>query len=133
MKYSRNAVYTRVRNAVKTEYPDAYVTGVVAAVPSQSPAVMVHEVGHFHNSDAVTLGGSQGVWTSTFEAQVFSNRKNTGMTECYSIMDTVTAAFVNLGFILTTQLVVEDGTDGKYRLTARFRRVIGDGETLPTT
>ena len=133
MKYSKNAVYTKVRNAVKAVYANAYVTGTVAAVPSKSPAVMIHEIGRFHNTEAVTLGGSQGVWTSTFEAQVFSNKANTGMTECYEIMETVTGAFVALGYIMTVQEVTEDGTDGKYRLTSRYRRICGDGEAMPTS
>jgi len=133
MKYSKNAVYTSVRNAVKTVYAEAYVTGTIAAVPAKSPAVMMQEIGYFHNSEAVTLGGSQGVWTSTFEAQVFSNKAKTGMTECTTIMDTVVSAFVSLGYVLTAMNIVEDGKDGKNRLTARFRRICGDGEAMPTS
>lgn len=131
MKYSKNAVYTRVRNAVKTAWPSAYVTGVIAAVPTKSPAVMVQEVGRFHNPEAVTLGGLQPVYTSTFETHVFSNLQNTGMTECYNIMETVTAAFVSIGYQLILQNVMESGEDKKYRLVARFRRVTGVNDEMP--
>ena len=82
MKYSRNAVYTAIRNAVKAAYNDAYVTGVVVAVPAKSPAVMVQEIGKFNNPEAMTFSNIQPVYTSTFEAQVFSNKANTGLTEC---------------------------------------------------
>lgn len=131
MKFSRNAVYTRIRNAVKAEYSDAYVTGVIAAVPSKSPAVMVQEVSLYNNPEAQTIGYTQGVRTSTFEVHVFSNKANTGMTECYNIMETVKAAFVKLGYLHTTQTIAEDGTDSKYRLVARFRRVIGEADEMP--
>jgi hypothetical protein len=131
MKYSRNAVYTSVRNAVKTAYPSAYVTGVIAAVPTKSPAVMIQEAGKFHNQEAVTLSGLQPVYTSTFEAHVFSNLQNTGMTECYNIMNTVTEAFVKIGYRLILQTVTENGEDNKYRLVARFRRVTGVNDEMP--
>ena len=133
MKYSRNAVYTAIRNAVKTAYSGAYVTGVVAAVPAKSPAVMIQEVGKIHNPETQTLGNLQPVWTSTFEAQVFSNKANTGLSECYYIMDTVTDAFVKLGYLLIMQSVVENGEDKKYRLVSRFRRVTGANDEMPGT
>lgn len=131
MKYSKNAVYTSVRNAVKTAWPSVYVTGVIAAVPTKSPAVMIQESGRVHNPEAVTLSGLQPVYTSTFEAHVFSNLQNTGMTECYNIMDTVTAAFVKIGYRLIMQSVTENGEDKKYRLVARFRRVTGANDEMP--
>ena len=131
MKYSRNAVYTRVRNAVKTAWPSAYVTGVIASVPTKSPAVMIQEVNRFHNQEAVSISGLQPVYTSTFEAHVFSNLQNTGMTECYNIMETVTAAFVSIGYRLIVQTVTENGDDKKYRLVARFRRVTGVNDEMP--
>lgn len=131
MKYSKNAVYTRIRNAVKAASQDTYVTGVIASVPAKSPAVMIQEKGHVNNPEAVTLSGLQPVWTSTFEVHVFSNRANTGMTECYSIMETVTAAFVKIGYRLIYQEPAENGEDKKYRLVARFRRVIGVNDEMP--
>lgn len=131
MKYSKNAVYTRIRNAVKAVWPSAYVTGVIAAVPTKSPAVMVQEKGLVNNPEAVTLSGLQPVWTSTFEAHVFSNLQNTGMTECYNIMETVNEEFVKIGYRRFFQDVLENGDEKKYRLVARFRRVTGANDEMP--
>lgn len=131
MKYSKNAVYTSVRNAVKTAWPSAYVTGTIAAVPTKSPAVMIQEIGKIHNPETVTLSGLQPVWTSTFEVHVFSNLQNSGMSECYNIMETVTAAFVKIGYLLFFQDVLENGDNKKYRLVARFRRVTGVNDEMP--
>ena len=133
MKYSRNAVYTAIRNAVKAAYSDAYVTGVVVAVPAKSPAVMVQEIGKFNNPEAMTFSNIQPVYTSTFEAQVFSNKANVGLTECYYIMDTVTAEFVRIGYQLLSQTITENGEDNKYRLVARFRRITGVNDDMPET
>ncbi len=131
MKYSKNAVYTRVRNAVKAANSAAYVTGVIVAVPPKSPAVMVQETGRFHNREAMTFGGLQPVRTSTFEAHVFSTKADTGMSECLSLMDTVIEAFVKIGYQLILTEPLDSGEEKKYRMVARFRRVIGSNDEMP--
>ena len=44
MKYSRNAVYTRVVNAIKSEYPNANCTSRYVPKPASFPACYIHEI-----------------------------------------------------------------------------------------
>ena len=130
--YTRNGVYTYVRGKVITAHSSAYISGVYETTPASFPAVFIRETGNFSNPTNVTFAGSQGVWTSTFEVQIQSNDADTPATEAYGILATVDAAFANLSYIKQNVNVIDDGTRGKFRLVATYRRVTGVSDSMPT-
>ena len=103
MKYSRNAVYNRIRDAVKADFPDAYCT-----------SRYVEDV----------------QWESAFEIQVVSNKKNTAASEAYNIMNTAKAAFSKLYYREFSETNIDTGDT--FTIVGRFRRRIGGGDTMPT-
>ena len=44
MTYSRNAIYTRIVNAIRAVYPNTYCTSRLVAKPSTFPACYIHEI-----------------------------------------------------------------------------------------
>ena len=133
MNITRNAVYNFIHDAVKTAMPTVYVTSVYEPLTAQLPAVILRETDDFRNRENMTFTGVQGVRTSMFEAQVVSSRTNGSLSEAYDILEVVKQAFFNLVYNETNVVIMEDGSTGRYRLRATYRRVIGDADTLPTT
>ena len=133
MNITRNVVYNYIDNAVTTAMPNVYVTGVYEPLMAQMPAVILRETDDFRNPENMTFTGVQGVRTSTFEAQIVSSRVNGSLSEAYAILEIVKSAFFALLYNETSVAIVEDGSTGRYRLRATYRRVIGDADTLPST
>ena len=132
MNITRNAVYSSVHDAVKTANASVHITSVYEPVPAKVPAVILREIGDYRNKENMTFSGAQGVRTSTFEAQVVSGKTNGSMSEAYTLLEAVRSAFFGLHYNETNAVIVEDGSTGRFRIRASYRRVIGDSDTLPT-
>lgn len=132
MNITRNAVYSYVHDAVIAVNSSVYVTSVYEPKPAKLPAVILREIGDFRNRENMSFAGEQGVRTSTFEAQVVSGKTNGSMTEAYTILEAVRSAFFKLHYNETNAVIVEDGSTGRFRMRASYRRVVGDSDPMPT-
>ena len=131
MKYSRNAIYTRVVNAIKAEYPMAYCTSRYVAKPSTFPACYIHEIDNTRPIQNTQLDFQDVQYESVFEIQVVSNKANTAASEAYDIMELAKAAMSGLYFRRFSETNVDRGDT--FTIIARFRRVIGGGDEMPNT
>ena len=129
--YSKNAVYSRIKEAVLTVNEDAYCSSVVEPVPPKFPAVSINEVSNYENRNSVNLDFDDSQWTSTFQIQVFSNKANGGMSEAVSILDAVSAEFKRLYYIREFEQTVPNTDPNVYRLVAEYSRKVGSGDQLP--
>ena len=130
MKYSRNAIYTRVANAIKADYPDAYTTSRMVASPAKFPAILIHEIDRNRPIQNTQLDFEDVQYESVFEIQVVSNKANTAATEAYAIMELAKAAMSGLYYREFSETNI-DRSD-TFTIVGRFRRVIGGGDTMPT-
>ena len=130
MNYNRNAIYTRVANAIKADYPDAYTTSRMVASPAKFPAILIHEIDRNRPIQNTQLDFEDVQYESVFEIQVVSNKANTAATEAYSIMDLAKAAMSGLYYREFSETNI-DRSD-TFTIIGRFRRVIGGGDTMPT-
>ena len=87
MNYSRNAVYTRVHDAIKAASPTAYVTSRYVQKPSTFPACLIHEIDRSRPLGNTQLDFEDVQWESVFEIQVVSAKAGTAAKEAYGIMD----------------------------------------------
>ena len=129
MKYTRNAVYTRLRNAIKAQYADAYCTSRYVAKPSSCPACYIHEIDNFRPIQFTQLDFQDVQWESAFEIQVVSNKANTAESEAYAIMAIARAAFNELYYREFSETTLDSGD--KFTVIGRFRRRIGGGDEMP--
>ena len=132
MNVTRNAVYSYVHDSVNAVNSTVYVTSAYEPTPARVPAVILREIGDFRNREAMSFAGDQGIRTSTFEAQIVSGKTNGSLTEAYTILDAVRSAFFKLHYNETNAAIVEDGSTGRFRIRASYRRVIGDSDPMPT-
>ena len=133
MNITRNAVYDYVYSKVKAANASVYITSVYEPTFAKLPAVILREIGDFRNAENMSFAGSQGVRTSTFEAQVISGKTNGSLSEAYTILDAVRMAMFKLHYNETNAVIIEDGSTGRFRLRASYRRVIGDSDPMPNT
>lgn len=131
MTYSRNAIYTRIVEAIKAQYPNAYCTSRLVASPAKFPACYIHEIDNSRPSQYTQLDFEDIQWESVFEIQVVSSKANTAATEAYDIMSLAKAAFSNLYYREFSEANVDTGDT--FTIIGRFRRVIGGGDTMPPT
>ena len=129
MKFSRNAIYTRIANAIKAEYPDAYTTSRMVASPARFPACLIHEIDNTRPIQNTQLDFEDVQYESVYEIQVVSNRQNTAATEAYGIMALADAAFSGLYYRRFSQTNIDRGDT--FTLVSRYRRIIGGGDTMP--
>ena len=129
MTYSRNAIYTRIVNEIKAEYPKAYCTSRYVAKPSTFPTCYIHEIDNTRPIQNTQLDFQDVQYESVFEIQVVSNKANTAATEAYGIAALAEAAMSGLFFRRFSQTNVDKGDT--FTIISRYRRVIGGGDTMP--
>ncbi len=131
MTYSRNAIYTYVRNAVLASHNGCYVTARYVPKPPSFPACYIHEIDNSRPIENIQLDFQDVQWESVYEVQVASAKPNTAASEAYGIMNTVKQAFSNLYYREFSETNIDTGDS--VTIIGRFRRVIGGGDTMPTT
>ena len=129
MNYTRNAVYTHVRNAIVSEFPTAVCTSRFVAKPSYFPSCYIHEIDRDRPQRYTQLDFEDIQWESVFEIQVVSNKTNTASTEAYNIMEVARAAFSGLYYREFSEINIDSGDT--FTVIGRFRRVIGGGDVMP--
>lgn len=127
---TRNAVYTRVVNAIRAAYPSANCTSRYVAKPSSFPACYIHEIDRSRPLENTQLDFQDVQWESSFEIQVVSTKVNTAATEAYNIMEIARNTMSAMFFREFSETNIDGGD--KFTIVGRFRRVIGGGDTLPS-
>ena len=131
MKYTNNAIYTRMRAAVLAEVSAANCTQTYSPTPSKFPTVFAREIGHFTPNGTPTLSNAQDIYESTWEVQIFSNLTQGAKEQAYTLMNAVKSAFRSMYFVETFESPLDSTSNTYYTLIARFRRIIGSGEEMP--
>ena len=129
MNYSRNAVYTRVHDAIKAVSPTAYVTSRYVQKPSTFPACLIHEIDRSRPLGNTQMDFEDVQWESVFEIQVVSAKAGTAAKEAYGIMDVARQAFSDLYYREFSEVNYDRGDT--FTIIGRFRRVIGGGDVMP--
>ena len=132
MIYTQNAIFTVIRTAVLNTISTANVTQTYSATPSKFPTVFAREIGHFTPAQTQTLTNQQDVYETTWEVQIFSNLTSGAKEQAYKLMGIVKNALRGLYFIEVSENPIDTANAKYYTLIARFRRIIGSGEELPT-
>ena len=101
--------------------------------PAKFPTVFAREIGHFTPQQAWTLTNAQDISERTWEVQVFSNLSTGSKEQAYEILDICKDVMRSLYFIETFEQPIDQQDKSIYCLVARFRRVIGGGEDMPTS
>lgn len=132
MRYTNNAIFTAIRAAVLAEVSTANCTQTYSTTPASFPTVFAREIGRFTPAQTATMSNAQEIYETTWEVQVFSNLQAGAKEQAYKLMDAAKSALRKMYFVETMENPIDQTETKYYTLVARFRRVIGSGEEMPT-
>lgn len=123
-------VFDTVYNAVSTAHPTATITSVPVEEFASFPTVTLMEIDNRTYSKSLDEANHEHHATITYEANVYTDNQVGRKTEAKAILDTVDMTMQSMGFVrtLTTALPTVDRT--LYRLYARYRVIVAEGETI---
>lgn len=123
-------VFTAVYKAVMEKFPKAYVTGESENAPSAFPCVSVVEVDNYTYTRSQDDSMQEHHANLTYEVNVYSNLGDKNKEEAKSIMSVVDEAMQNMKFTRQSMMITPNLDRTKYRLTARYRVIVAEGEEL---
>lgn len=129
--YTNNAIFTKVRSAVLAVVATANCTQTYTHTPTKWPTVFAREIGRLTPIGTATMSNAQDISERTWEVQIFSNLQTGAKEQAYKLLDAVKTAFRSMYFIETFESPLDSTSNNYYTLVARFRRIIGSGETIP--
>lgn len=129
--YTNNAIFTKVRSAVLAVVATANCTQTYTPTPTKWPTVFAREIGRLTPIGTATMSNAQDISERTWEVQIFSNLQTGAKEQAYKLLDAVKTAFRSMYFIETFESPLDSTSNNYYTLVARFRRIIGSGETIP--
>ena len=132
MKYTNNAIFTAIRAAVLAEVSTANCTQTYSTAPASFPTVFAREIGRFTPAQTATISNAQEIYETTWEVQIISNLQAGAKEQAYKLMDAAKSALRRMYFVETMENPVDQTETKYYTLVARFRRIIGSGEEMPT-
>ena len=133
MKYTNNAIYTRIRNAAVACVATCNCTQTYTLTKAKFPTVFAREIGRLTPNGTPTLSNAQDISERSWEVQIFSNVKPGAKEQAYELMDAVKGALRSLYFVEYFESPLDQQDKSIYCLVARFRRIIGSGEDMPST
>lgn len=126
-----SAVFNTIATAISTRYPNIFVTGEYVKAPTSFPAISLYEIDNAVLRSTQDTSGMENHALVVYELNVYSNKKNGKKSECRDIVALIDTQMAALGFtriMLNPVPNIEDATI--YRLTGRYRAVIGTDETI---
>lgn len=129
--YTNNAIFTKMRSAVLAVVATANCTQTYTPTPTKWPTVFAREIGRLTPIGTATMSNAQDISERTWEVQIFSNLQTGAKEQAYKLLDAVKTAFRSMYFVETFESPLDSTSNNYYTLVARFRRIIGSGETMP--
>jgi hypothetical protein len=116
-----NEVFTRVREAIVAEFPNADVDSSYQPVPSKFPHVSLYMSDTYVPNDAMDSSLEPEYMVSTFEVNVYSNASSGKKQEAKKIMGIIFNTMYEMNFRMIVCSPVPNLNDSSiYRQTARF-------------
>lgn len=124
-------LYTIIATAVRTAYPNAFVTQEYVARPAKFPAVYIREADNTTRAASQTNAMEEQVADVMYEVNVFSNKADGKKAECKAIISLIDEKFQFLGFTrmyLNTVPNLYEATI--YRMQARYTASVSKDKTI---
>lgn len=125
-----NQIYTALYNAIKTDYPNAEITGEYVPKAETFPAVSIVEQDNYMSINKLDNSGRERFATLMFQIDVYSNLATGRKEQCKSILKIIDNVMFDLNFTRIAASPLPNRDDESiYRITARYRAET-DGETM---
>ena len=123
-----NEVYTRVRERVLAEFPDAVMDSSYQPVPSGFPHITLYQGDASVPAELLDSATYPKFESLMFDVQVYSNKTSGKKQECKAIMDVIDRTLSEMNMRRTILTPVPNLNDASiYRLAARYAVMVDAG------
>lgn len=120
-----NDVFSVVATAVRTEYPNAYVTGEYDDSPASFPAVTIVEADNYIYK-RMRSENIENAAEVVFEVNIYSDRVAGRKSEAKAIANLVDDTLTSRGFTRMMKTQAPNLANAKvYRIVARYKAIVG--------
>ena len=123
---AESRVFTRLEQAVQTQYPGISVSSEYVPAPESFPAVSIEEADNSLFKLTRTLDGAEQHSAVLYIINVYSALAIGKKTQAKSIMKILDAEMMNMGFTRINCVRTQNIDDAVYRFTARYKAVISN-------
>ena len=114
-------VFNQIAPALRTEFPDIFVTGEYVNAPSRFPAVFIVEQDNTVNRASRDTTNVENFADVMYQVDIYSNKNKGKKSECKAIAAIVDEQFAALGFTRSFLNPVPNMDDATiYRMTGRW-------------
>ncbi|MCQ2544313.1 MAG: hypothetical protein MJ126_09135 [Lachnospiraceae bacterium] len=125
-----NLVITKIREQVKTIYPDVAITSKITDVPSSFPCISIQEEDNSIYAKSQDATGAEYHAKVMYSVNVYSNKEQGNKAEAKDLMSVVDNAFRNIGFNRTMKSPVPNRDVSIYRITARYEAIVAESQEI---
>lgn len=126
-----NEIFSIVSAEVRKKYPKIYMTGEYVKAPPSFPCVSLVEIDNQIYRNSRDSGSIENHVQVLYEVDVYSNKTSGKKAECKAIIALIDSKMESLGFTRTMLNPIPNEEDTTiYRMTARYRAIIGKDKTI---
>lgn len=128
-------IFNTIATVLREKYSSIFITGEYVPSPSSFPCVSIIEEDNQVWKNSRDSSNTENHVQVIYEVNVYSNKITGKKSQCKEIIAVIDSTMQDMGFTRTMlgPIPNEDGTASIYRMTARYRAIIGvsdDGEYL---
>lgn len=118
-----NQLVELLTEAIKEEYPDAYIINEYETKITRFPSISIEEIDN--TSHMITTSSKEDFASVVYEINIYSNRKTDKKQQCKNIADIIDKRLYPLNFTRTMMQSVKNYKDSSiYRIVVRYRAVV---------
>ena len=126
-----NEIFTIVANAVRTVYPDIYMTGEYVKSPTIFPCVSLVEMDNQAYTKTQSSDSGENHADLMYELDIYSNKKSGKKSECKKIASLIDNEMAALNFSRVMLQPIPNMDDATiYRMKGRYRAVVSKNNEI---
>lgn len=126
-----NQVFQRCADAFRAQYPNGFIAGEYVPQPPKFPAVSVVEMDNTVHAAGRDTANIENFADVMYQIDVYSNLSRGKKVQAKAIVALIDNEMAEMGFTRSFLNPVQNFNDATiYRMTARYRAVVGRDETI---
>ena len=125
-----NELFTTVKAALSTEYPNAAVSGVTTFAPPSFPFVCFEEIDNYVSKTTIDSARVENFARVTYEVNIYSNKTSGGKSEAKAILSVIDECLGGLGFCRGSATGLVDDNTKTYRIICRYTATVSTNQII---
>lgn len=125
-----NEICNLVSAALHAEFPNITVYSKSVLSPSEFPSVSIEEGDNYTYLSTMDSSGVENHASVMYEVNIYSNKVNRQKSECKEIFAVLDKLLISKGFVRTMRKPVSMDDATKYRITVRYKAVVGKDKQI---